>query len=88
MSNRPLRIAGLALALILIFAALVLIGLRVLPQPHSEIDYLVVGSIATLVTLGSLFALLIATSARSTEMFFKRRKAGSTESEPPPPSGN
>ena len=56
-----MRLAILVVAAALLFAAVVLIGLRVLPEPHSETDYLVVGCIATFVSLGGVFAALIAT---------------------------
>ena len=45
----------------IVFGVTVAIGLRLLPEPHSETDYLVVGSIATFLSLGVLFAVLIAT---------------------------
>jgi hypothetical protein len=73
MSGRALRIVGLLAATGVLFGVVVLIGLRLLPQPHTETDYLVVGTIATLVAIALLFAILITTWVRSADVFFKRR---------------
>ena len=70
------------------FVVTVAIGLRLLPGPHSETDYLVVGSIATFLSLGVLFAVLITTWIRSSEVFFKKRtqpQADVTPGPEPPP---
>lgn len=55
------------------FVVTVAVGLRLLPGPHTETDYLVVGSIATFFCLGVLFAVLITTWIRSSDVFFKKR---------------
>ncbi|MBL0156014.1 MAG: hypothetical protein IPP47_02710 [Bryobacterales bacterium] len=55
------------------FVVTVAVGLRLLPAPHTETDYLVVGSVATFLCLGVLFAVLITTWIRSSEVFFKKR---------------
>lgn len=68
----------------IVFGVTVAIGLKLLPVPHSETDYLVVGSIATFVSLAVLFGVLIATYVRSPEIFFKRRKRDSDELPPSP----
>jgi uncharacterized membrane protein YadS len=73
MSFRVWRAAGLIAATAVLFIAVVLIGLRLLPEPRSEADYLVVGGIATLVAMGLLFAVLLTTWVRSPNVFFKRR---------------
>lgn len=67
----------------IVFGVTVAIGLRLLPEPRSETDYLVVGSIATFVSLGVLFAVLIATWVKSPEIFFKRRKKEPDDLQPP-----
>lgn len=46
-------------ALAALFAASTAILLRIIPQPHSSADYLIVGSFATLLCLLALFALVI-----------------------------
>ena len=48
--------------------------LQVMPQPLRESDYLVIGSVATLVSLLVLFLLLVTTSMKSSNIFFKRRR--------------
>ncbi len=67
----------------IVFGVTVAIGLRLLPEPHSETDYLVVGSIATFISLAVLFGILIATWVKSPEILFKRRKKDSDELPPP-----
>jgi len=65
------------------FVVTIAIGLRLLPGPHSETDYLVVGSVATFLCLGVLFAVLITT-------WIKKPTRPDSESAPtnePPPGG-
>jgi Na+/proline symporter len=73
MISRCWRIALLLAATAVLFVAVVLVGLRLLPEPHSEMDYLVAGGVATLVAMALLFAVLITTWVRSPNIFFKRR---------------
>lgn len=58
---------------IFVFIAVAMIMLKVLPGPLKDSDYLVVGSVATLVSLLVLFLVLISTSMKSREVFFRRR---------------
>ena len=68
------RTFGLAGAVVLIFAAVAGIMLKVMSAPLKDSDYLVVGTVATLVSMLALFVLLITTSGKKTNVFFKRRK--------------
>jgi len=68
------RTLVLGLAAIVIFAAVVLIMLQVMPAPLEDSDYLVIGSVATLVSMLVLFVVLISTKAKARDVFFKRRK--------------
>jgi hypothetical protein len=63
----------LALAVALVFTAVAAIMVKVLPAPLKDSDYLVIGSVATLVALLVLFFALISTT-KSTDVFFKRRR--------------
>lgn len=69
--------AGRALMLVasavIVFGVTVAIGLKILPAPHNETDYLVVGSVATFLALIVLFAVLLTTWLRSPDVFFRRR---------------
>ena len=69
--GRLLRRAG---ALVIIFAAVAGIMLKVMPAPLRDSDYLIVGTVATLVSMLALFLLLITASGKKSEIFFKRRK--------------
>jgi hypothetical protein len=46
---------------------------KVMPGPLHESDYMVIGSVATLVALLVLFLVLISTT-RSSNVFFKKRR--------------
>lgn len=75
--------ATLAGAAIIIFAVTVLVGLQVLPPPHKEMDYLVIGCVATLFSLTVLFAMLLATWMKSPHPFFRKRIKAVTPDNPP-----
>lgn len=75
------RWVGLLVAIAITFGAAVAVALKVLPGPHSETDYLVVGSIATFLALGVLFAFLINAWVKTPDVFFRRRRK--PEDEPP-----
>ena len=70
------RTLSLSLALVFIFAAVAGIMLKVMPAPLKDSDYLIIGSVATMVSLALLFVLLIVTSGKASNVFFKRRKKG------------
>ena len=53
---RPL---ALAISAALAFAVFAVALLRVLPQPHTRADYLIVGTLATLAALITIFAGLV-----------------------------
>ena len=72
----------------IVFGVTLAIGLKLLPGPHTETDYLVVGSVATFLCLGVLFAVLITTWIRTPDVFFKKRgspESGDTPGPEPPP---
>ena len=71
------RTLSLALAVVLVFAAVAGIMLKVMPAPLKDSDYLIIGSVSTMVSLLLLFVLLIVTSGKASNVFFKRRKKGS-----------
>ena len=68
------RTISLALALVFVFAAVAGIMLKVMPAPLQDSDYLIIGSVSTMVSLALLFVLLIATSGKFSSVFFKRRR--------------
>lgn len=70
------------------FAVTVALGLKLLPSPHSDTDYLVIGSVATFVCLGVMFGVLITTWIRTPDVFFKTRGKAERDDAPgttPPP---
>jgi hypothetical protein len=69
--RRPLMLAAAGVCVFVIVAATML---KFLPQPHKESDYMVIGSVATLVALVVMFIVLISTSMRAKDVFFRRRK--------------
>jgi len=64
----------LGLGVASVFAVVALILVEVMPGPLRESDYLVIGTVATLVSLLALFLMLVSTSMKSSDVFFKRRK--------------
>ena len=76
------RALMLAASAVIVFGVTVAIGLKILPSPHNETDYLVVGSVATFLSLIVLFAVLLTTWLRSPDVFFRRRPKVSEEQKP------
>lgn len=68
------RTMVLVLGVLCIFAVVALIMIRVMPPPLKDSDYLVIGTVATVVSLLALFLGLISTTLKSGDTFFKRRK--------------
>ena len=60
--------------MVLVFAAVAVIMLKVMPAPLKDADYMIIGSVATLVSLLVLFVVVVTTSGRASSVFFKRRK--------------
>jgi drug/metabolite transporter (DMT)-like permease len=67
------RVWMLALAALCCFAIVAFIMLNVMPGPLKESDYLVIGSVATLVALLVMFVGIIST-AKTRDVFFKKRR--------------
>ena len=73
MRSRLTRVAFLIVGAAALFASVALIGLQVMPRPHTSADLMVIGSIATFVSLGAVFGVLILTWTKSPDTFYKRR---------------
>ena len=74
--SRGLVLAGVGLAL---FGISAVVLSQLLPGPHTEKDYFIIGCLATLVALVAVFVLVITTWIRSPNPFFKRRKRSGTK---------
>ena len=68
------RTTGLIIGMVVLFATVVLILTQVIPGPRRSTDYLVIGGAATMVCLLALFLILISTTMRSPETFFRKKK--------------
>ncbi len=64
-------LGGLAVCVFVVVAAVML---KFMPAPLKESDYMVIGSVATLMALGAVFLLLVSTTMKSTDVFFKKRR--------------
>ena len=73
------RIPVLAAGALLTFGLAALILLKALPGPHRDVDYMVVGALATFASMGVLFAVLSKTAFKGRELFFKRRDGSKNE---------
>lgn len=70
MSRSGKQILVLVAGVLVLFAVVSALMLRVMPGPHNPADYMVVGSLAALVSLVLLFAVLFGISSST---FTKRR---------------
>ena len=68
------RIIAILTGAVAVFAVVSAVLVQILPKPLKPIDYMVVGSVATLISLVLVFFVLIAIWIRSPDVFFKRRK--------------
>ena len=64
MGSPRLRVVLVALGLVVTFAAVVAVMMQVLPGPLTQTDSLVVGAVATFVTMLALFLVLFTTWIR------------------------
>jgi hypothetical protein len=69
--KRGLMLGALAVCVFVVVAAVML---KLMPAPFKESDYMVIGSVSTLVALGVLFLVLISTTMKSSDIFFKKRR--------------
>jgi hypothetical protein len=68
------RTIALTLGVTLLFTATCAVMIHFMPAPLKDSDYVVIGSVATLVSLLGCFFGLVGTSPKGSETFFKRRK--------------
>jgi hypothetical protein len=68
------RHVGLSIGIAALFVMVVLVFDQVLPGPRRPTDYLVMGGAATMICLLVLFLVLISTSMRSPDTFFRKKK--------------
>lgn len=64
----------LTLGILAVFALTVAIMWRLMPYPRKEVDYLVIGGTATMVSMAVLFIVLINTTFKGNDIFYRRRK--------------
>ncbi|MCX6620974.1 MAG: hypothetical protein NTY38_07815 [Acidobacteria bacterium] len=75
MTSVATRVLLSILVVCFVFLGTAGILMKILPGPKREIDFLVIGAAATMVSLLVLFVLLISTWAKGPNTFFKRRKS-------------
>jgi hypothetical protein len=69
-----------------VFCAAAIVFLRLLP-PHSNVDYLVAGVVATLLALVTVFVTINLSRFKTGEVFFTVRRRQSREETAAPPAG-
>ena len=69
----------LVLGGICVFGVAAAVMLQLMPAPLKDTDYLVIGSVATLVSLLVMFLVLIATRLKTPDPFFKKRRKKRTD---------
>jgi hypothetical protein len=68
------RVAILSASVLIVFGVVSAVLFQILPGPHGPVDYLVIGSVATLAALSALFAVTIAGWLKMRDIFYKRRR--------------
>jgi len=56
-----------------VFTLAVVVGLQLAPAPRTQVDYLVIGSVATFLMLGVVFGLLLALWIKPRDFLGRRR---------------
>ncbi|MBI3683091.1 MAG: hypothetical protein HY235_22185 [Acidobacteria bacterium] len=64
----------LGTGIVLVFVLVVAVMWTLMPHPRQQVDYLVIGGTATMVSMAVLFLVLINTTYKGEDIFFKRRK--------------
>ncbi len=67
------RTLALILGVFLIFGVVAAIMVKLMPAPLTDSDFLVIGSVATLLALLVLFFGLLGARVKGSDTFFKRR---------------
>ena len=67
------RVAALVLLDVVVFAVVAFLLLQWMPKPLKPVDYLLVGVVATLVSLLAVWLLLLREAPNRSEVLFKRR---------------
>ncbi|MGC8793548.1 MAG: hypothetical protein ACP5U2_09180 [Bryobacteraceae bacterium] len=75
MKNRRIRWPLVVAAALALFAATAILTLAFLPRPWRRGDYLVAGSVATLVTLLAMFVFLLIAGLLSSRPFPRKRRS-------------
>lgn len=81
----PSSVSVLAAGVVLTFGLVTLILLKVLPGSRRDVDYMVVGALATFISLGVLFVLLARTTFKDREILSKRRDSPEAQRAPTAP---
>jgi hypothetical protein len=68
------RTVALIVGVLFVFGAVAAIMAKVMPDPLTDSDFLVIGSVATVVSLLVLFFGLVGVRIKGGNMFFERRK--------------
>ncbi len=67
------KTAGLVALFLLAYAGTAALLFLILPGPHQQLDYLVIGAVATAVSLILLFLVLLGPRFRKSESFYRKR---------------
>lgn len=68
------RSAAIGASVLAVFCVVLGLMWLIMPHPRKELDYLVMGATATMVSMAVLFIVLINTTHKSKDVFYKRRK--------------
>jgi hypothetical protein len=74
MGSRRGRLLLLGAGMVIVFASVAAILIRIIPAPRKETDYLVIGTLATFASLALLFVVLLNTYMKDPSAMFKRKQ--------------
>lgn len=76
-------LAVLVCSLLLLFCAMAGILVQVMPGPHRDVDYLVIGAVSTMACLLGVFGILLLQQPRRMDVFCVRRRRATDAAQAP-----
>lgn len=73
MGNSSRRVLAIVAAAAGVFALSVVLGLQLAPEPRTQLDYLVIGAVATFLASGVVFGLILALWIKPRDFLARRR---------------
>jgi len=69
-----LRKVALGLGIAIVFGLVAVVMVSILPGPLRQTEFMMIGAVSTLVSMLVLFLVLTATTMKTPDLFYKKRK--------------